>query len=100
MTRGRPFEPGNQFGRGRPRGSKNKRTQMAQKLFEDNSPAIMAMAINRSREDRQMLRMLASRIAPRQGNVPVRLGSLPVNTLEDLDRDHHQESHLGQDQPE
>src|SRR5260370_17933086 len=35
MKRGRPFEPGNKFGHGRPGGSKNKRTQLAQKLFED-----------------------------------------------------------------
>jgi hypothetical protein len=59
---------------------------MAQKLFEDHSPAIMAMAISRSREDRQMLRMLASRIAPRQKCVPVRIGALPIGTLEDLDQ--------------
>jgi hypothetical protein len=86
MKRGRPFEPGNKFGRGRPRGSKNQRTQLAQKLFEDNSAAIMALAINTSRQDRQMLRMLASRIAPRQRNVPVKIGSLPIDTLEDLDQ--------------
>jgi hypothetical protein len=46
----------------------------------------MALAINTSREDRQMLRMLASRIAPRQRNVPVKMGSLPIGTLEDLDQ--------------
>jgi len=86
MKRGRPFEPGNKFGRGRPRGSKNKRTQLAQKLFEDHSAAIMALAINASRQDRQMLRMLASRIAPRPRNVPVKVGSLPIGTLEDLDQ--------------
>ena len=86
MTRGRPFEGGNKFGRGRPKGSPNKKTQQAQKLFEDNSPAIMALAINKSREDAAMLRMLASRIVPRQKDLPVKIGRLPMNTLEDLDR--------------
>jgi hypothetical protein len=35
MTRGRPFEPGNKFGRGRPKGSRNKRTAEAQALFDE-----------------------------------------------------------------
>jgi hypothetical protein len=86
MTRGRPFEPGNKFGRGRPKGCPNKKTRLAQQTFEDNSAAIMALAINRSREDPQMLRMLASHIVPRQKDSPVKLGALPINTLEDLDR--------------
>jgi len=86
MTRGRPFEPGNKFGRGRPKGSPNKKTLQAQKLFEENSPAIMALAINRSREDPHMLRMLASRIVPQRRGLPVNLGRLPMDTLEDLDR--------------
>ena len=39
MTRGRPFEPGNKFGRGRPKGSPNKKTKQislsdAQEIFE------------------------------------------------------------------
>ena len=86
MTRGRPFEPGNKFGQGRPRGSPNRKTQQAQKLFEENSPAIMALAINRSREDPQMLRMLASHIVPPPRDLPVNLGRLRMNTLKDLDR--------------
>lgn len=86
MTRGRPFEPGNRFGRGRPKGSPNKKTQQAQKLFEENSPAIMALAINRSREDPHMLRMLASHVVPQRRGLPVNLGRLPMGTLEDLDR--------------
>ena len=84
MTRGRPFEPGNKFGRGRPKGSPNKKTKQAQKLFEDHAAAIMALAINKSREDAQMLRMLAGRILPRQKDSPVKIGRLPMNTFEDL----------------
>ena len=86
MTRGRPFEPGNKFGSGRPKGSPNKKIQQAQKIYEDNAPALMALAINKSREDRQILRMLASRSVPRQKELPVKIGRLPMRTLEDLDR--------------
>jgi hypothetical protein len=86
MKRGRPFEPGNKFGRGRPKGTPNKKAQLAQKIFDDNSPAIMALAINASREDRPMLRMFASHIVPRRRELPIKLGSMPLKTLNDLDR--------------
>jgi len=86
MSRGRPFEPGNKHGHGRPKGSPNKKTLQAQELFEQNSPAIMALAINRCREDPQMHRMLASRIVPRHRESPVKIGRLPMSTLSDLDR--------------
>ena len=33
MTRGRPFEPGNTFGRGRPKGSQNKSTSPGHRLL-------------------------------------------------------------------
>ena len=65
MTRGRPFPPGNKMGRGRPKGSPNKKTLLAQELFEQNSAALMALAINRSREDNQLLKMLVGRIVVR-----------------------------------
>jgi hypothetical protein len=85
MTRGRPFQPGNKFGHGRPPGSRNKRTVLAEKLFEDNSAALMGMALVKAREDPQMLKMLVSRI-PRRRHAPIKLGSLPLDTAEDLDR--------------
>ena len=86
MKRGRPFEPGNKFGRGRPPGSRNKRTLLAQKIFQDNSAALMGLAIMNAREDRQLLRLLVSSIVPRRRELPVKVGSLTLNTLEDLDR--------------
>ena len=86
MMRGRPFEVGNQFGQGRPKGSPNKKALQAHKLFEKNAAAIMALAIKQAREDRQMLRMLASHLVPRQRDRPVKIGRLPMNTLADLDR--------------
>lgn len=58
MKRGRPFEPGNKFGRGRPKGSPNKKKPLAQKILDENAPAIMALAINTAREDDKMLRTL------------------------------------------
>jgi hypothetical protein len=86
MNRGRPFELGNKFGRGRPKGSLNKSTQLAHKLFEEHSPTIMALAISQCRDDRQMLRMFVRHILPRQKDWPVKIGRMPVNTLEDLNQ--------------
>jgi hypothetical protein len=44
-TRGRPFQPGNTFGRGRPRGSRNKLTSIAKDLLEQYAPSLMRKAI-------------------------------------------------------
>ena len=84
--RGRPFEPGNTFSKGRPKGSRNKKTLRALKLFEEHSAALMALAISRSREDPQMLRTFLGRLLPRARDLPVNLGRLPLRTFEDLNR--------------
>jgi hypothetical protein len=84
--RGRPFQPGNSFSRGRPKGSRNKKTLLALKLFEEHSAALMALAINRSRQDPQMLRTFLGRLLPRARDLPVQLGRLPLGTLADLNR--------------
>src|SRR5581483_6262670 len=86
MSCGRPFEPGNKFGRGRPPGNRNKRTLMAQKLLEHHSGALMGLAIVKAREDRQMLRMLISLLVPRRKESPIKIGSLAMSSIEDLDR--------------
>ena len=86
MKRGRPFESGNKFGCGRPQGSPNKKKLLAQKIFDDNAPAIMALAINTARDDRQMLRTLISQVGRRMGDRPVRLGRILMKTIQDLDQ--------------
>lgn len=85
MTRGRPFEPGNKFGRGRPKGAPN-RVRKAHKLYEENSAGLMALAINKSREDTPTLRLLVKGLMPKGRELPVNVGRLPLDTVEDLDR--------------
>ncbi len=84
MKRGRPFEPGNKFGRGRPKGSPNKKKLSAEKIFDDNAAAIMALAINTARENPQLLRALLSQVGRRMGDRRVTLGNLPMRTINDL----------------
>jgi hypothetical protein len=86
MTRGRPFEPGNKFGRGRPKGSRNKKNPQAEKIFEDNAPAIVTQGIINSRNDPAMLRKLVGHALPHRKQPPVKIRSMPVKTLEDLNR--------------
>ena len=43
--RGRPFEAGNKFGKGRPRGSRNKTTIAAQELLNSYSEPILRKAL-------------------------------------------------------
>jgi hypothetical protein len=55
MKRGRPFEAGNEFGRGRPPGSRNQKTLVLQELLEEHAPALMRKAL----------------VMAMQGNVPL-----------------------------
>jgi hypothetical protein len=40
-TRGRPFEPGNTLGRGRPKGSRNKKKEDGWKILAEYHPSLM-----------------------------------------------------------
>jgi hypothetical protein len=53
--RGRPFEAGNKFGRGRPLGSRNKKTRLIEELLDENSESLLHKALDLAQ----------------QGNVPV-----------------------------
>jgi hypothetical protein len=64
-TRGRPFPKGNP---GRPRGSRNKSTQIAAAL-EDEAPALLRKAIEIARADdgdKDMLKFLLGRVLPKE----------------------------------
>ena len=89
MSRGRPFEPGNKYGRGRPPGSRNKRTLMAQKLLEAHSGALMGLAIVKAGEDPQILRLLLNLAVPKRRDLPVKLATNSLHTIADLDRASH-----------
>ena len=63
-TRGRPFPKGNP---GRPRGSRNKSTQIAA-VLEDEAPALLRKAIEIARDDgdKDMLKFLLGRVLPKE----------------------------------
>jgi len=83
--KGRPFEPGNKFGRGRPRGSRNKKTLLAQELLDSHGDAVVRKALMVGlRGDAAMLRCLLDHLLPRRRDLPVKTGPLPMGTAEEL----------------
>jgi len=82
MSRGRPFQQGNKFGKGRPKGSLNKKTIQAQQLLENCGTAIVDKAIQKAvNGDSPMLRTLLPFILPRPKEQraptePLRIGNL------------------------
>ena len=83
--RGRPFQPGNKFGRGRPKGRRNKRILLAKDLLDEHSEAIVRSALVAALGgDRVILRGRLSHVLPRPKDPPPKTGHLPMNTIEDL----------------
>jgi hypothetical protein len=84
MPRGRPFPPGNHCGRGRPLGSRNKKTVLAQ-LLDSHAEALVRKALALADEgDSQMLRFLLGRILPPTENAPPQTGPLPMGSAAEL----------------
>jgi hypothetical protein len=82
MKRGRPFEAGNQFGGGRPRGSRNKQTSALEKLLEEYSPALLRKGLAMALQgDVPLLRLFLDRQLPKLSEPPVKIGRLPTRTI-------------------
>ena len=85
--RGKPFEPGNKLGHGRPRGSRNKTPQRAQELLNSYAEPIirkcMAIALT---GDTKALQLCFDRIIPVRRELPVRIGKLPLSTAAELSK--------------
>ena len=85
QVRGRPFQPGNTFGRGRPKGSRNKLTQKMQELLQQKSEHLMTKCVLMAMQgDRVAMRLCMERIfpAPREGFVHLPLPG--TQTLADI----------------
>ena len=89
MKRGRPFEPGNKFGRGRPKGSRNRKTLILQEMLDEHAPALLRRSLVLALQgDGPLLRMLISAKLPRVADSPVKIGHLPVSTADELLQSH------------
>jgi hypothetical protein len=82
---GRPFQPGNTFGRGRPKGSKNKTTKKMKELLEKFSEGIlqkcMAMAL---KGDRMAMKLCMERLFPARRDGYVQMPLPRTNTVPEI----------------
>lgn len=89
MSRGKPFALGNKIGRGRPRGSKNKKSQIAQELLESYAEPLLNKALELALEgDTQMIGKLLPYLLPRPTDPPVEIGPLPSATTEEINQSY------------
>ena len=63
--RGRPFEPGNKAGRGRPLGSRNKSNQFAEEFQKDGLRAIQKNKLQAFNGNQRAIDIWLDRLAPR-----------------------------------
>jgi hypothetical protein len=81
-TRGRPFKPGNP---GRPPGSKNKTTQIVEKLGEGQAEQLVQKVMELALAgDVSCLRMMLDRLYPPRKGQPVNVVMPPINTSQDV----------------
>ena len=79
------FQPGNKFGRGRPRGSRNKATLVKENLLDQYAEPLQRRAIAEAlKGDMPMLRTLLAYLLPRAKELPVKIDPLPTDTIEQL----------------
>jgi hypothetical protein len=86
-VRGRPFEPGNTFGKGRPRGSRNKTSAAARAILLDHATPLVRKALVMALKDGgdpKMMKMCLDLVLSKHGDQPVKLGKLPLGTAADL----------------
>jgi hypothetical protein len=83
--RGRPFEPGNTLGRGRPKGSRNRAKSPGQDLFDEFAPHITRKCIAQALQgEPSAMRICMNRISPARLGECIRIGLPPIKTAGDL----------------
>ena len=84
-TYGRPFEKGNRASPGRPQGSRNSATLMAEKLMQDGIDTIVKTVLDAAAEgDMTAAKLVLERIVPVRKGRPVTLTLPPVKTAADV----------------
>jgi hypothetical protein len=84
-ARGRPFQPGNKSGRGRPRGSRNKATLAAQALLDSHSEPLMKKCLQMAlMGDTTAMRLCMERVLPARREMPVSAARMRGRTAGDI----------------
>jgi len=86
QARGRPFEPGNKLGRGRPKGSRNK-TNPGQDLLDEYAPHLMRKCIAEAMQGNpSAMRLCIERISPARRGPAVTMALPAIKTAADVDK--------------
>jgi hypothetical protein len=86
-ARGKPFERGNKYGRGRPKGSRNKMTAEVRELLERYSLPLLRTAFgNALQRDAKFMQICMNLLMQALKNTPINIGKLPVHTAEDVSK--------------
>lgn len=84
--RGRPFQPGNKYGRGRPPGSRNKSARVLQDKLDSHGESLINRCVYMAHQgDRTALRLCMERLMPVRRQRTVQFKVRPVKTLADVD---------------
>src|SRR6059058_4890853 len=84
-VRGRPFETGNKFGRGRPRGSRNKATLAAQALLDGHSEALIRKCLHMALTgDATAMRLCMERVLPTRKELHVSVARMRGRTAAEI----------------
>ena len=85
QVRGRPFKPGNQFGKGRKAGSRNSATIALQQLLDDSGKAIITKGeVMALQGDPVALRLCWERLLPPRRHSPVQFKLPPISGPADV----------------
>jgi hypothetical protein len=85
-TRGKPFQPGNTLGRGRPKGSSNKPKSPAQELLEEYHLALTRKCLSLAASGNlAAMRICMDRLAPPRPNGCIRISLPKIRTLQDVE---------------
>ena len=83
--RGRPFQPGNKYGRGRPRGSRNKVARVCQDILDTYAePLMRKFMVMALQGNPTALRTFMDRLMPTRGQPTLRFKLPPSDSIDDL----------------
>lgn len=84
-TRGRPFEQGNKFGKGRPTGSRNKATLVLEALLDDEGEDVVRRMVTEAKGGNMTAaKALLDRLVPPRKDRPVPFALPPVTSMADV----------------
>ena len=86
-VRGRPLEPGNKLGRGRPKGSRNKSKSPGQGLFDEYAEHLIRKTISLGLAgEKTALRLCFEQISPARRDAVIQMNLPAIRKVEDLDK--------------